>query len=72
MQYMQVTFEVYEGEKSKASENTLIDSFSLTGIPNMPAGVPNIIVKFRVDYDGTLSASAIDKTEGEQLEALHK
>lgn len=64
---MQVRIDVYEGESRKATDNKLLDTFTLSGIPPLPAGEPRILVRFKVDFDGTLSASAHDKTPGAEL-----
>ena len=61
---MQVRIDIYEGESRKATANKLLDTFTLSGIPPLPAGEPRILVKFKVDFDGTLSASAVDRTPG--------
>lgn len=61
---LQVRIDIYEGESRKATDNKLLDTFTLSGIPPLPAGEPRILVRFKVDFDGTLSASAHDKTPG--------
>lgn len=61
---LQVRIDIYEGESKKATENKLLDTFTLSGIPPLPAGEPRILVRFKVDFDGTLSASAHDRTPG--------
>ncbi|XP_015962873.1 heat shock cognate 70 kDa protein-like [Arachis duranensis] len=57
------TFPVYEGERSKASENNLLGLFSLSGLPLVPRGHP-INVSFELDFDGILKVSAKDETTG--------
>jgi len=61
---LQVRIDIYEGEARKATENKLLDTFTLSDIPALPAGEARIMVTFRVDFDGTLSASAEDRTPG--------
>ena len=61
---LQVRIDIYEGESKQATENKLLDTFTLSGIPPLPAGEPRILVRFKVDFDGTLSASAHDRTPG--------
>jgi molecular chaperone DnaK len=55
-----VTIEVLQGESDKASDNTLLGMFNLTGIPNAPAGKPRIEVAFEIDTDGIVNVSARD------------
>ena len=55
-----VTIEVLQGDSEKASENTLLGMFNLTGIPNAPAGKPRIEVMFDIDTDGIVDVSARD------------
>ncbi|MED6143022.1 hypothetical protein PIB30_002844 [Stylosanthes scabra] len=57
------SFPVYEGERTKASENNLLDKFSLSGLPRIPRGHA-INVMFELDYDGILKVSAEDETTG--------
>ncbi|QHO09811.1 heat shock cognate 70 kDa protein-like [Arachis ipaensis] len=56
-------FPVYEGERSKASENNLLGLFSLSGLPLVPRGHP-INVSFELDFDGILKVCAVDETTG--------
>lgn len=55
-----VTIEVLQGDSDKASENTLLGMFNLTGIPNAKAGKPRIEVSFDIDTDGIVNVSARD------------
>jgi len=62
-----VTIEVLQGDDEKASDNTLLGMFNLTGIPEAPAGKPRIEVMFDIDTDGIVDVSARDlKTDREQ------
>jgi molecular chaperone DnaK len=49
-----------------ASDNRLLDEFTLDGIPAAPRGVPQIEVKFDIDVNGILSVSAKDKATSKQ------
>jgi len=53
---------VYEGERTKASNNNLLGLFSIT-FPPAPRGSP-VLVCFVIDENGTLSVSAEDQTTG--------
>ena len=44
-----VTIKVYEGERKKATDNSLLGTFDLTGIPAAPRGTPQINVRFDVE-----------------------
>lgn len=61
-----VTINVYQGERKLAAENTLLESFDLKGIPKMPAGQPEVEVRFTVDENGVLSVSARERSSGRQ------
>ena len=56
-----VTVRVFQGERKMASDNRLLDEFTLDGITAAPRGVPQIEVKFDIDVNGILSVSARDK-----------
>ena len=59
-----VTIQVYEGERTRATDNSLLGKFDLTGIPAAPRGTPQINVRFDVDANGILNVSAEDKASG--------
>lgn len=54
---------VYQGEREKATDNHLLGTFTLSGIPAAPIGEIPLIVCFEIDADGTLTASAEAKME---------
>ena len=66
---LQLTLEVYEGEDEIASANTVLDSFNLTGLPKLPCGEVDVLVKFRVEFDGTLTVTAQDRSQGYAFQA---
>ena len=49
-----------------ASDNKLLGTFDLTGIPPAPRGVPQIEVTFDIDANGIVSVSAKDKGTGKE------
>ena len=59
-----VTIQVYEGERTRATDNSLLGKFDLMGIPPAPRGAPKINVRFDVDANGILNVSAEDKASG--------
>jgi heat shock 70kDa protein 1/2/6/8 len=55
---------VYEGERTRASDNNLIGSFTLYGVPPGPRGSPSSIVCFAIDENGILTVSARNDASG--------
>lgn len=55
-----MAIDVFQGEHEQARENEKLDEFTLTGIPEAPAGDPTIEVTFRIDDDGILHITAED------------
>ncbi|RDX97453.1 putative mediator of RNA polymerase II transcription subunit 37c, partial [Mucuna pruriens] len=62
-----VKISVYEGERSRASDNNLLGCFTLSGFPPAPRGHP-FDVCFAIDENGILSVSAEEKTTGNKNE----
>nr|NVI74564.1 heat shock protein cognate 5 [Cucujiformia] len=48
----QVEIKVHQGEREMASDNKMLGSFSLVGIPPAPRGVPQVEVTFDIDANG--------------------
>ena len=59
-----VFIQVYEGERARTKDNTLLGRFELSGISPAPRGVPQIEITFDTNYSGILNVSAVDKTTG--------
>lgn len=57
-------FLVYEGERTRSKDNNLMDIFRLSNIPPAPKGVPEITIRFEIDYNGILTVSAKHKEAG--------
>jgi heat shock 70kDa protein 1/2/6/8 len=55
---------VYEGERTRASDNNLLGSFTLYGVPPGPRGSPSSIVCFAIDENGILTVSARNDASG--------
>ncbi|XP_047983794.1 heat shock cognate 70 kDa protein-like [Salvia hispanica] len=59
-----VTIKVYEGERSRSTDNNLLGQFDLLGIPVAPRRVPKIKVCIDIDANGIMSVSAKDMGTG--------
>jgi molecular chaperone DnaK (HSP70) len=60
-----VDVRVYQGEDRDALNNTLIGSFRVEGLSDVPAG--NVVVlRFELDLDGILKVTAIEKRTGKE------
>eukprot|EP01119_Soliformovum_irregulare_P006820 TRINITY_DN19243_c0_g1_i1.p1 TRINITY_DN19243_c0_g1~~TRINITY_DN19243_c0_g1_i1.p1 ORF type:complete len:644 (+),score=183.66 TRINITY_DN19243_c0_g1_i1:38-1969(+) len=62
----QVEVKVLQGEREMAEHNSLLGQFSLTGLPPVPKGVPQIEVTFELDANGVVHVTALDKSTGKQ------
>ena len=61
-----VLIAIYEGEHAFTQFNTLLDSFSLDGLPRKPKGEVSIQVSFTLDSSGILTVSAACQESGSQ------
>ena len=59
-----VTIQVFEGERARTKDNNKLGEFTLTDIPPMPRGVPQIEVSFDIDANGILNVTALEKSTG--------
>ncbi len=59
-----ISFPIYEGEDTTASENTFLDLLRIEGITPAPKGVPRIEVTFKLNVDRILEVSAEDLATG--------
>lgn len=59
-----ISFPIYEGEGSVASENTFLDLLRIEGITPAPRGVPRIEVTFRLNPDRILEVRGEDLATG--------
>ncbi|RDX58016.1 putative mediator of RNA polymerase II transcription subunit 37c, partial [Mucuna pruriens] len=64
-----VRIQVYEGERTRASDNNLLGLFTLCGIPRAARGHP-LDVCFAIDENGILYVSAEEKTTGNKNEMI--
>ncbi|XP_076914361.1 heat shock cognate 70 kDa protein-like isoform X1 [Bidens hawaiensis] len=49
---------VYQGERSRSTDNHLLGKFSISGIPPAPKGVSSVMVCFEIDANSILTVSA--------------
>lgn len=61
-----VRIKVYQGESMIASKNHLLGEFILRGIPPLPAGTPQVVVRFDYDLNGIVHVSAMEKSTGKE------
>ncbi|KAI8086381.1 70 kDa heat shock protein 3 [Halteromyces radiatus] len=59
-----VLIQVYEGERVRTKDNSILGKFELSGIPPAPRGVPQVEVTFDLDANGILNVSALEKSTG--------
>lgn len=55
---------VYQGERDIVSDNRLLATFNLKGIPAMPAGMAKVQVSFIINADGILTVKAKELRSG--------
>ena len=63
-----VTIKIYEGERVKTSDNHLLGEFTLSDIPPMPRGTPQIQISLDLDSNGILKVSATEQSSGKSTD----
>lgn len=61
-----VEVEIYQGERTMSKDNEKLGNFTLTGIPPMKKGMPQIEVCFDIDNNAILTVTALEKTSNKQ------
>jgi molecular chaperone HscA len=59
-----IVISVYQGERDSVSDNRKLASFTLSGIPAMPAGLPKVEISFLINADGILVVNAKELRSG--------
>ena len=59
---------IYQGERELIKDCRALGQFKLRGIPPMKGGFPLVEVTFRVDANGILTVSAIEKRSGKKAQ----
>ena len=55
---------IYQGERDIVSDNRLLSTLNLKGIPSMPAGMAKVKVSFIINADGILTVNAKELRSG--------
>jgi len=61
-----ILINIYQGERELTKDCKLLGTFKLSGIPPMPAGLPQVDVTFLVNENGMLTVSAQEQRSGQQ------
>lgn len=61
-----VQVNVLQGERPMATDNKMLGTFHLDGIPPAPRGLPQVEIKLDIDANGILHVTAKDKTSGKE------
>ncbi|GKC18052.1 heat shock cognate 70 kDa protein 2 [Tanacetum coccineum] len=59
-------FKVYQGERSRSTDNILVGEFVLRNLPLAPKGVTKANLRFDIDADGILKVSAEELLTGQK------
>jgi molecular chaperone DnaK len=61
-----ILINIYQGERELTKDNKLLGTFKLSGIPPMPAGLPQVDVTFLVNENGMLTVTARERRSGQE------
>ncbi|MEJ5198114.1 MAG: Hsp70 family protein, partial [Anaerolineae bacterium] len=64
----QIYIKVYQGENPIASQNVLLGDFMVEGLkPNRPDGLSDVTVNFRLDVNGILDVTVVERKSGKRV-----
>ena len=63
-----VTVQIFQGERRMTRDCHKLGEFTLSGIPPMPRGTPQIEITYDLDANGILSVTACEKSTGNKNE----
>ena len=63
-----IKLHVLQGEREMVEDCRSLGEFHLSGLPPMPAGIPQIEVLFMVDANAVLHVSAVEKRSGKRAQ----
>lgn len=61
-----IKLNIVQGEREMVEDCRSLGEFDLSGVPPMPAGIPQLQVEFLVDANGVLNVSALEKRSGKR------
>lgn len=61
-----IKIHILQGERELVQDCRSLGLFHLSGLPPMPAGIPQVEVTFHVDANGILNVSALERRSGQQ------
>ncbi|HMN31819.1 MAG TPA: Fe-S protein assembly chaperone HscA [Chitinophagaceae bacterium] len=59
-----IIISIYQGERDLVKDNRKLAQFTLSGIPQMPAGLPKVEIQFMINADGILQVKATELRTG--------
>ncbi|KAM0067981.1 putative Heat shock protein 70 family [Helianthus debilis subsp. tardiflorus] len=59
-----IEIKVYQGERSKSTDNHFLGKFDISGIPPAPKGVSKVMECFEIDANGILTVTAVIMSTG--------
>jgi molecular chaperone HscA len=62
-----VIIHIVQGEREFVKDCRSLAKLELNGIPKLPKGMAQVMVKFKLDIDGILSVSAMEKISGNEV-----
>ncbi len=62
-----IIIHIVQGEREFVKDCRSLAKMELNGIPQLPKGMAMVMVKFKLDVDGILSVSALEKLSGKEV-----